>query len=81
MVDMEIAQATLKYEAASEGKPPNYTKAFKMVCDSNNITLEELDKNLTYYCAEPIKMRQVYDEVIVKLSEQQAKLSKKQLSN
>jgi|GEM_PF-1191239 len=75
MVDMEIAQATLKFEHASEGINPNYTKAYMQVCQSNNITLEQFNINLDYYCSEPIKMRQVYDEVIVRLSEKQGELN------
>ena len=74
MVDMEIAQATLKFDAASEGLKPNYTKAFTEVFESYSINKKEFNVSLNYYCSEPIKIRIIYDQVIVKLSEKQGEL-------
>lgn len=75
LVDMEVVQATLKYDAASERIKPNYTLAFEEVYQKHHLNKELFDTNLNFYCAEPLKMRKVYDKVLVKLSEQQAELS------
>lgn len=76
MVEMEIVQATLKYDAASEGINPNYSKAFNDVFESYNIDKKGFNISLDYYCSEPLKVRKIYDKVIVKLSENQGKLNK-----
>lgn len=76
MVDIELAQAKVKFESASEGKRPEYAKEYEMVYKKHQLTKETFLENVEYYCSEPIKMRQVYDEVIIKLSEEQAELTK-----
>lgn len=80
LVDMEVTQATLKYDAASEGIKPNYTKAFEEIYQKHNINKDLFNTNLNYYCSEPLKMRKLYDKVLIKLSEQQASLSKTYLT-
>lgn len=76
MVEMEIIQATLKYDAASEGLNPNYIKAFNKVFESYNIDKDGFNNSMDYYCSEPLKVRKIYDKVIVKLSENQGQLNK-----
>ncbi len=80
MVEMEIVQATLKYDAASEGLNPNYTKAYNKVFESYNIDKKGFNISLDYYCSEPLKVRKIYDKVIVKLSENQGTLNKEFIS-
>ena len=75
MVEMEIAQATLKFDAASEGLKPNYTEAFNKVFEVYSLDNNTFYISLDYYCSEPIKIRKIYDKVIVKLSENQGKLN------
>ncbi|MDF1672539.1 MAG: DUF4296 domain-containing protein [Vicingaceae bacterium] len=76
MVELEIVQATLKYDAASEGLNPNYTKEYNKVFESYNINKKGFNISLDYYCSEPLKVKNIYDKVIVKLSENQGKLNK-----
>lgn len=81
MVDVEIAQAKLKFEFASEGKTPNYTEEYSRVFQKHKLTKNRFIQNVDYYCSEPMLMRKVYDKVIVELTEKQAELNKKQFTN
>lgn len=80
MVDIEIAQAKVKFESASEGIKPNYAKAYEGVYKKHQLSKSEFFNNIEYYCSEPVKMKGIYDEVIVRLTQLQADLNKKQFN-
>ena len=77
LVDVEIAQAKMKFEVASEGKKPNYIEEYNAVYKKHNLTKDQFLNNINYYCSDPLEMRKVYDKVIIRLTEQQAALIKK----
>ena len=80
LVDVEIAQAKMKFEVASEGKKPNYVEAYNNLYKKHNLTKDQFLNNINYYCSDPMEMRKVYDKVIIRLSEQQAALIKKNMN-
>ena len=47
MVDVEIAQAKLKFEFASEGKTPNYTEEYSRVFQKHKLTKNKKNKDIT----------------------------------
>jgi hypothetical protein len=76
LVDMELAQATVKLNSATQNSKQDYKVEFEKVYTKYNITQEEFNENIEYYCQLPLNTRQMYDSVIVRLSEQQAELNK-----
>lgn len=73
LIDMELAQAKIKFVMANEnnGLKDNY-HYFNEVFNKHQISREEFNTNLEYYCSQPLVMQDLYVEVIERLSEQQA---------
>lgn len=75
LVEMELAQATMKFEMITDMAKPNYKGKFSEVYQKFDISEEQFHLNLDYYCAEPLKMKNLYENVIVELSERQANIT------
>lgn len=74
LVDVELTQAEIKFSLSSEELKMDYNKKFEKVFDKHKLTQETFNKNLEYYCRNPLVMKDLYDQVIVRLSEDQASL-------
>ncbi len=73
LVDMELKQAEIKYRIArvDSGIQINYHQEFESTLNQHELTLNQFNKNLNYYCAKPRTMYELYIKVIEILSEEQ----------
>lgn len=75
MVDVELLQAELKYDFTKANRKIDPEKRFEEVFKENGLTKDQFNKNLEYYGARPLQMKEIYVEVIEELSQAQAELN------
>lgn len=75
LVEIELVQAEVKYSVSSDTRKDGFNKEFDEVFSKYGLTRELFNKNLEYYCKDPLIVKDLYDKVIVRLSEKQAHLN------
>ncbi len=75
LVEMEKAQATIKFKSATKGVKEDLSTEFNKVYERQQISAEEFNENLAFYCKDPLIMKGIYESVVVKLTAEQVELN------
>ena len=73
ITEIELAQALIKVKFANQDTV-NQNQLFDEVYKDFNISEEEFNNSLIYYCKEPKLLEEIYVKVISNISERQAEL-------
>ena len=71
ITEVELTQGLIKLKFSNQDSI-NQQELFGQVYDEFNITKEQFNESLTYYCQQPKLMEGIYNKVINNLSEKQA---------
>ncbi|NUM51971.1 MAG: DUF4296 domain-containing protein [Flavobacteriales bacterium] len=75
MSDMQLAEAIVKLQVNRVDSTSFFTDSlFSQVFKKHNVSKEKFKKNFDYYNSNPVLMEEIYNQVIEKLSEEQAGL-------
>jgi hypothetical protein len=72
IAEMEMTQALIKLKFNTKDTIINQKAIFEDVFIEMNTTEEQFNKSLNYYSQQPKILLEIYEEVIIKLSKQQA---------
>jgi len=70
LVDIHLAEAYISYMQNKTANIKSTTKAtYDSLLKRHNITIEILDSNLYYYASKPKELENMYQEVIMKITQ------------
>ena len=71
ITEIELTQALVKLKVINQDSLINQQELFNQVYNDFNITEEQFNTSLSYYCGDPIKLEEMYVQVIIQLTERQ----------
>jgi len=76
LVEMELTQALIKLKSSTKDTI-NERELYKEVYTTYNISEEEFNNSLTYYCKDPKSLMRMYGKVIETLTKKQSEQQRK----
>ena len=73
MVDIHVAESTIMLNRMNDAQPNRNAIYIRSVLDSNQIDTARFTLSFDYYTSHPSLFSEIYDEVIEKLSEMNAR--------
>ena len=71
ITEIELTQALVKLKFSNPDTLIDRQEIYNQTFHNFNITQQDFNKSLTYYCKQPTKLTEIYEKVINNLSEDQ----------